>query len=252
MHCRLQKIDLLHNVDCKGVASAAIANCLCEIVYRREIPGMMTHDDSLEWLNADLDLFYQNQRVENKIPTLVLENFVDLQKPLQNYPMFKGPGIKAANTRALMPWLQSCLEVLDQTDEQKQRRFQLVKLFNDFFELIYGEGEWLSEATAQRLQKIILQILKRCAWLHEWALANGGHIRWQLVPKHHYFFHIALFCVGYCRNPRCYQTYIDESFVGRMCRVMANSQDGPFHDALQMTTLEKYLTALSIQFSFDD
>ena len=101
---------------------------------------MMTHDDSLEWLNADLDLFYQNQKVENKIPTLVLENFVNLQKPLQNYPMFKGPGIKAANTRALMPWLQSCLEGLDRTDEQKQRRFQLVSLFNDFFELIYGEG----------------------------------------------------------------------------------------------------------------
>ena len=84
------------------------------------------------------------------------------------------------------------------------------------------------------------------------AEAQKRHIHTPLQKKTNKAGSVIVLRNPRCRNPRCYQTYIDESFVGRMCRVMANSQDGPFHDALQMTTLEKYLTALSIQFSFDD
>jgi len=69
------------------------------------------------------------------------------------------------------------------------------------------------------------------------------------MPKHHYFFHLGMRAHGPTRNPRAYQTYVDESFVGRVCKIYEASLSGPWHDVVQHTVLQKYLTALMVTFS---
>ena len=62
------------------------------------------------------------------------------------------------------------------------------------------------------------------------------------MPKHHYFVHVALQNLEI--NPRCNQTYIDESFVGRIADVYKGSLDGQWHDVVQKNVANKWLMGL--------
>ena len=251
MHKDFLKIDLLHTCDCKGLTSMVIGNCLFEAVYFREVPNTVVHADSIAALNDDLDRFYQGARADSMIPELQLGHFINEQTPLQNYPILKGPGIKAANTRNLVPWVRQLMEKLDTGEsEHKKIRRKLVQLLDEFYEIVYGHGEYLPDDVAKHLQFVMLGILRRCVLLHHRAVLSG-RMAWQLVPKHHYFFHLALQVGAGGRNPRFFQTYIDESFVGRICGVYESCQDGPYHDMIQKDVMQKYLLALCINLSRD-
>ena len=141
-------------------------------------------------------------------------------------------------------------EDLNDGSAPKKNRCKLIQCIDDFYNLIYEADEFLSADQASRLRFLVHAVLKRSAWLHEHWKALGL-VKYQLMPKHHYFFHIALRAQGRTRNPRAYQTYIDESFVGRVCSIFERSQSGPYHDTIQKTVLLKYLTALNIHLSQD-
>ena len=72
--------------------------------------GGHTQEESLELLNQDLDRFYIGNKVGNRIPELQLTNILAASQPLRVYPILSGKGIKAANTRALVPWVRKIAE----------------------------------------------------------------------------------------------------------------------------------------------
>jgi len=232
-------------VDCKGLASIAIGNCLAEIVYKNQL-GCPTHQATMDLLNERLDRFYDGTKCDCKIPYLLLSNITDTQRPAQTYPQLAGPGIKAANTRHLVPWVLALVIEVDDGSEASRHRIALMRYLNEFIETIYENPEFLAPAVSKRLKFVMLGFLRRSAWLSANAV-RLGLCRWQLKPKHHYFHHLALLTYG--RNPRFYQTYIDESFVGKLCRVYKSSQAGAYHETIQREVLTKYLFALSIHFS---
>ena len=92
------------------------------------------------------------------------------------------------------------------------------------------------------MKRHIIHFLKHYAWLADNTVRRGGGCFWQVLPKHHYFFHVALQCDEI--NPRSNQTYLDESFVGRICNIYKKSLDGPFAATVQSTILQKWLMGL--------
>ena len=82
-------------------------------------------------------------------------------------------------------------------------------------------------------------------WLAKDAIRRGL-VLWHVVSKHHYFFHMGLQC--YEANPRTNQTYLDESFVGRIAEVYKGSLNGPHARTVQRTVAQKWLMGLMCDF----
>ena len=57
-------------------------------------------DARLEALNTEIKEFYNSRRVTNRLPNIKRSNLKD-----GDFPELKGNGVKAANTRALLPYV---------------------------------------------------------------------------------------------------------------------------------------------------
>ncbi len=67
-----------------------------------------------------------------------------------------------------------------------------------------------------------------------------------MVPKFHYFLHIALRTKEWSLNPRWQHTYVDESMMGRFAKVYKATSNGPYKDTIQRVALIRYFCALHI------
>ena len=242
---RFFKIDLLHCTDNKGVLSHCIGSALAEIIVNDELKCGSRHL-TLGTINDKLDQYYADSGEQNRVPE-IRETNIFQGTPLLLFPQLHGTPFKAANTRALTPFMaQLCSEVYALVPSlHNQRRMELFAYFKEFYQIIDDNGEFFSQETSARFSKVIFRILARNSWLHTQSIQQG-HLRWHIIPKHHYLWHLAIL-KG--RNPRFYQTYIDESFVGRLCNVYKACLDGQYMSGVQLTVFQKYLLALSIEFS---
>ena len=91
--------DMLHIGDNRGVAAMAMASCFEGMLVDHELGGS-TIDENLEILNKRIDEFYEKSRVANRLPKLSRSSI----KTGGDFPILSGPGIKAANPRALIPF----------------------------------------------------------------------------------------------------------------------------------------------------
>ena len=91
----------------------------------------------------------------------------------------------------------------------------------------------------------VFKFLKHIMWLADDS-QKSGDMRWDLLPKHHYFAHMALRSLYL--SPRLIHTYIDESLIGRMSEIYQSSMDGPSEKTCQKTALDKYIMLLSLLF----
>ena len=77
--------------------------------------------------------------------------------------------------------------------------------------------------------------------------SDRGIFRWNIKPKHHYFYHLAI-AAKYV-HPRMGWTYGDEDFVGRIAKIAKSCVfgNGPYRFAQHM--MLKYVRVLHIRFS---
>ena len=89
-------------LDHHGVASRVIANILwSHLAGDRDcnvFPGD-NQDERIDFMNNDIQAFYSHAGVQNRLPVLHKSNLKD------TFPELKGNGVKAANTRALVPFV---------------------------------------------------------------------------------------------------------------------------------------------------
>ena len=65
-----------------------------------DVPPGTNIEERLGFLNADIAAYYQANNVSNRLPALSLGNIkVDM------FPELKGNGVKAANTRSILPYI---------------------------------------------------------------------------------------------------------------------------------------------------
>ena len=70
---------------------------------------------------------------------------------------------------------------------------------------------------------------------------------WNLVPKFHYWWHLARF--AQYENPRCHWTYSSEDYVGRISKVAQSIIYGTGVLRVGPKVITKFLRALSVRFS---
>ena len=138
--------------------------------------------ERLEFLNDDIQGFYTPCRVSNRLPRLKRSNLKD-----GDYPELKGNGVKAANTRALLPFLCDLqTRATARTDTPKNRQMlQVVQSLQHAYDVMYAIGPILTRAAWLDLQAALTtfaqsyQLLSVMSW-------DEGKLRWSCTPKLHY------------------------------------------------------------------
>eukprot|EP00969_Alexandrium_andersonii_P289114 12778551-Alexandrium_andersonii.AAC.1 len=106
--------------DHHGVCSHIVGNILwANLSSEREgnaLPGA-DMGERLRFLNEDINAFYRACRVSNRLPTLKQSNI-----KAEAFPELRGNGVKAANTRALLPYVCELQKrAVEQSPTQKNK-----------------------------------------------------------------------------------------------------------------------------------
>ena len=236
---------LLHMVDHHGVGSHIVGNIVwthlsgdrdCDVLEGANL------EDRVTFLNAKLKAWYSEHRVQNKLPTVKATNFKDGDR----FPELKGNGVKAANTKAVIPFvleLQQRATRLNPSPRNKHME-KVVLALQTAIDIMYSAGHFLDDETWTALDKNLTRLGQHYQYLAVMEFKEG-RMRWQTIPKLH--------CVSgqlaeqaALINPRHVQGYASESMVGEMCRIYNRCQSGPFERVIQRTVMRKYTTGLQL------
>ena len=137
------RLDLLHLFDHHGAASHITANISAKHIRRASavLPGA-TQEDRLDFLNDDIRGFYSADRVEHRMPRLKLANLYK-----EGFPELHGQAVKAANTRALVPYvknLQPRAVAFDGSLSNKHA-LKVVDSLDESYRIMYSAGYFLQE-----------------------------------------------------------------------------------------------------------
>jgi len=239
------KLDVLHLADHYGISSHIVANIFWSHVHAASLvlPGA-TQEARLDFLNGDIRAFYSGNGVEARVPTLKLSNL-----KRDGFPELHGNGIKAANTRALVPFavdLQRRAVRMHPIVDNKHA-LKVVESLDKFYEVIYGADYFLTDAE----YRLLVSALTRLGNNYQVLAVNSGaagNMLWKQTVKLHY-------CIGHLAyqsqllNPRRVQTYGSEGFVGKMANIYGMSMNGPHEAGLQKKILLKYTTGVAVDWS---
>ena len=95
----------------------------------------------------------------------------------------------------------------------------------------------LPTSVAQKLKGSTIAMLQGTMLLAQSADAQKK-LLFNIVPKHHWVYHLALRC--HLLNPRKGNTMLDEDFVGKMSNLVASSSAGTPPHAIAGKVMEKY------------
>ena len=102
----------------------------------------------------------------------------------------------------------------------------------------------MSAESAQAYCDHVLLHLQTYAYLHTQSFNTAGSVpnraNWQLLPKHHFFFHSALDVLEAGINPRMYSLLCGESFIGVLGRI----SKGCHRSNVSLRSIQRYLSCL--------
>ena len=238
------RYDLLHLLDHHGLTSQVVGNILyAHLAGDREadvLPGTNT-EERLGFLNADILAFYQANHVSNRLPALTMGNIKS-----DIFPELKGNGVKAANSRSIMPYiaeLQARAVALNPTRIQRHM-LRVAQSLNEAYNIFYCDDVFLSPSAVASLGDHLTKLGRHYQVLQNKALADNK-TRWKTLVKTHYVVgHLA----GQAAliNPRAVQSYASESMVGQICGIYKGSRNGPYLAQVQSVTMTKYRTGLKL------
>ena len=236
------RFDMLHLLDHHGLASHVVGNVLwthlsgdrdCEV-----FPGANI-DHRVDFLNTDLAAWYSQTGTRNRLPVLKESNVKE-----GPFPELKGHGVKAANTRAVVPYIldvqrRACRQ---QPSRRNRHMLKVVESLDGFYQICYNGSYFLPREEIASMQAHVARFAQHYQFLATTAVANE-HTMWKMTVKIHYV------CAHLPQqaeliNPRFTQGYSSESMVGEIAGVYGASQSGPFHTVVQTTALLKYRTGL--------
>jgi hypothetical protein len=94
-------------------------------------------------------------------------------------------------------------------------------LLNRWHEICESNGDPFPEDVAAECHKTAYEFLQCYSWLArlgEHCEALGEPPCWRIIPKHHYFCHLADDVLRCCTNPSSHHCFLDEDVVGRVAR----------------------------------
>ena len=156
-----------------------------------------------------------------------------------------GKVVKAANTRALIPFLNYLAQTYFAGHGEYPSSCRKVFATLDSIErLLYSAGMFLSDEKKRDLKALFLTLGRR--WQHLRHLAHGERDNsWQITPKVHYCMHLPE--MADLINPIHNQNYSEESLVGVIARIWGKAARGPYAASIQRATLNRYWVGLEIR-----
>lgn len=234
-------LDLLHVLDHKGVTSLIVGNILWSVIQHRELAG--TQARTLTMINEEICAFYAARGVQNRLPELNIGNLIDVHNRATSHPVLHGPGIKAANSRSIVPYILELATRLDTGSPETRHRRKVVEWLDRLYTVLYAADMFLSDDQKAEVGHCVSRISLHFTWLAQNAISQG-RVAWNMTPKLHYMMHLPL--QADLLNPRFVQNYREESFVGRVAAIYRSCSSGPHWATVQARALRKYLTGLQV------
>ena len=233
-------IDTLHVMEL-GITSHALGNCL--FLLRQEYPG--TRAQSVDALRARIQELYDELGSPSRFSRFDFGTFATPAAPHQNYPQLGG-GIKARETRSLVPVVLRLCEERNDGSPKHLHRVLMLRALNRAYELIDASRTFLSEAARAEFREFLDWFLLHYSWLAKAAHQERRKL-WSLVPKFHYAAHLpdqADFL-----SPRACWTYPGETMVGKISNLGHSCLAGTPSRKVSQSLMAKYRVAMHLSFT---
>ena len=195
--------------------------------------------ERLAVLSNRLSTFYSSRPRIARLPELRQQTLTNQQ----NWACLSGVVVKAANTRALAPWM---VEIADEFYSRGTEHDRLVqracRAMQRFYSILYTGTAVFTEGESAELRRVLLRLGATFQQLRESSRLRSEYC-WSIVPKVHYQQHFA----DLPYNPRWVQNYSEESHVGTMAKIWHRSAHGRYRHTAQKLVLLKRLCAVYIR-----
>ena len=231
--------DAMHNNDCKGVSNLAMGSTLAVLLSSWRVGR--TRPERLATLNAAMREWYSQRPGSHRLPKIRMSNLVDSS----GWADLNGPMIKAANSRAAVPMIRDLSYIyLPGDNDRNQCIHKLLDNLTEYYELIYSEPLFMSEAAVARLEEVLIELGEAWMDLREMARERGLQL-WKISSKVHKIMHTGVW--SRALNVRFVQCYSEESQMGSTTSVWHESMRGQYAGGIQSMVLLKRTLALLLR-----
>ena len=238
------RIDIMHLWDCKGVWARTIGSVFWLLVHHEHRLGS-TQEHRLEELNKAMKEFHETCAVSSRMPALRLTNLTNSQ---DGFADLQGQIVKAANTRALLPFTKELADkYFDNGSVYHRSIVKVCSAATTMVDLLYSVGTFLDEQQLVDLRQLV-NLFGKHYMLCQKLSSECGEFCWHLTPKTHQTCHIPQQAA--LINPVSVQNYKEESFVGKIADIWEGCANGTYLQTVQYTVLFKYILGLLLAVSY--
>ncbi|CAK0899744.1 unnamed protein product, partial [Prorocentrum cordatum] len=203
-------LDTMHCMDL-GVTGHACANMLYEVVFEHEHG---TRSAILARLWARIQDIYRVAGLDHRISVLRLGTFVkNKDSPHSDYPILSRT-IKAAEARHLATVCYQLSKDYEDDTQIRKTRTLCFKSLCQIYQIIADGDMFLSDAQCQQLIRSADNFLTCYQALSRDAL-DQRKLKWSIVNKHHFAWHLVRQTPLNPKNVWCYQAEDYQRFVTR-------------------------------------
>lgn len=236
-------LDVMHIMDCKGVASTVFGSILFSLLRDRRLGA--NQQERMNLINQRLRAWYDLNRHAHKLPKLKPSDILGSN----GWAELSGPAIKAAGTKASAPFFAKLsAEFFDSDSPEDCDVRRVTQSIEEFYRVLATSPMIMNDVHLSALAAAVddmgvsLQGLRHAASLR-------NEFSWQVRPKCHKAMHLPFFAA--IVNPYFLNCYIRESQVGTSQKVWRSCLSGKWGLHAQRTVLAKRFLGLLLRLEAD-
>ena len=239
-HRHVFYLDIMYLMDCKGAAAWSYGGLGMYLLRDHRLGN--NRDERLHVINTRFDSFKENSPSKNHLPKLYLKNFV----ANDGWADLHGVVIKAAGTRHAAPFFKDLAYEFYPSDCEFDVNMRgILGSLNDIYNIIYGEGMFMSDPALAALRHAVVSFGRHYQWLRQES-RRLELMAFPVKPKIHKLQHLPLYAA--LINPRFVQCYSEEALMGTISKTFKKSISGRYAGVVQETILLKRVMALLLRF----
>ena len=232
--------DIMHMLDHRGISCHIVGTVWVHLMRNeRRLGGNQAR--RLAELNSMKSDWQSGHMISSKLPNIRKENLFDAA----GWAFLKGPLVKSANTRHVVPFCGQLCERFFNDDRPWPIALRtIVQSLLKIYDVLYNSGIFLDRRQHQQLQDAVDE-LGRSYMLGRQLAHEDGKLYLNIVPKCHFSMHLPRQCR--LLNARYVQCYAMENTVGVLTKVWASCKYGPYNKVIQRRVLFKWLIRFIIK-----
>lgn len=235
------RVDAMHCKDLRGMHAIAAGSLMMHLVSNCGALGS-TQQARLDTLNQRMRRWQITNGTSHLMPLIRMQDLKTV-----HWHMLSGKLVKAANTRALIPFLKHAAHQF--LSPHGGYASAARKVFDALFEIehiMYSSGMFFTDAQKESFRNQFSKLGRAWMFLRHYSSVLRTDA-WQVTPKVHICFHLP--SQGDLINPRFTQVYGEESLMGKVARLWRSAASGPYHASIQKSSLARYWTGLELRLS---